>query len=424
MNSHLEKKKLFFIWKIGNKQNLILIVLQPNTGIFFSKSQLVFPQPPFHLISHFTIALNKVKGAVQLLSWNKCQREKSESTDPATGGGGDCAPWRPCRLSGGIIVLFIQVIVEGDDGADKFSELHKVSCDNVDATLPGSLGSDPLHHSWQGPGGMHKNTHTDTVRGRGKGGNKVTKDIERGRRRDDSWLAGLAQRGAHCDKRSLWRSMGCLQARHQLRGWHSEHLLDMFMWAKHQGRVLLLQMPRPAFCMTKFYELSPPHGCFLVLSSPALAACAAKRMDGILKDAYIKVTKRLVRMADSGVIKWIIHARKIDGLAAEAFHKLVTLRGSEIQTKLRVSRGEKTLLRRGDIERGRRRMRSIASGFWQLFKKNLNEVSVKCLGKPVETNMLLDLVKKCHNDSHMTVCVCARVCVNPCTWNFIGSCCG
>ncbi len=168
-------------------------------------------------------------------------------------------------------------------------------------------------------------------------GDKVTRDTEKDRRRNDSWLAGLTQRGARCDKRSLWRSMGCLQARHQLWGWHSKHLLDMFMWAMHQGRVLLLQMPRPAFCTAKFYELSPPHACFLVLPSPTLAASAAKRMDGILKGAYIKVTKRLVRTADSGVIKWIIHARKIDGFAAEAFNKLVTLRGSKIQTKLRVN---------------------------------------------------------------------------------------
>lgn len=40
-------------------------------------------------------------------------------------------------------------------------------------------------------------------------------------------------------------------------------------------------------------------------------------------------------------------------------------------------------------------MRSIAAGLWQLFKKkkkkeNLNEVSVKRLGIPVETNMPLD----------------------------------
>lgn len=52
-----------------------------------------------------------------------------------------------CRLSGGVIFIVVQVIVEGDDGADEFSQLHKVSCDNVDATLPGSLRSDPLHHA-------------------------------------------------------------------------------------------------------------------------------------------------------------------------------------------------------------------------------------------------------------------------------------
>lgn len=79
-------------------------------------------------------------------------------------------PDAPCGLSGGVIVLFIQVIVEGDDGADKFSELHKVSCDNVDAALPGSLGSDPLHHSWQGPEGMHENTHRDLHQGKERRG--------------------------------------------------------------------------------------------------------------------------------------------------------------------------------------------------------------------------------------------------------------
>lgn len=45
----------------------------------------------------------------------------------------------PCRLSGGVVFIVVQVIVEGDDGADEFSELHKVSCDNVDAALPWSL---------------------------------------------------------------------------------------------------------------------------------------------------------------------------------------------------------------------------------------------------------------------------------------------
>lgn len=56
------------------------------------------PSTPFcHLSSWFTIALNKVKEAVQLPSWNKCQREKSESTDqaPISSSGGCGAPWRP-----------------------------------------------------------------------------------------------------------------------------------------------------------------------------------------------------------------------------------------------------------------------------------------------------------------------------------------
>lgn len=135
-----------------------------------------------------------------------------------------------------------------------------------------------------------------------------------------------------------------LQARRQLRGWHSEHLLDMFMWAEHEGRVLLLQMPRPVLGVTNFYERFPPRVCFQVPPSPSLAACVAERMDGILNDAYIKVTKRLKRKADSGVIKWIIHARKIDGFAAEAFNKPVTLRGNELQTKLRVNQKENPAL--------------------------------------------------------------------------------
>lgn len=88
---------------------------------------------------------------MQLPSWNKCQREKSESADQTTGDGGDCAPRRPPPprrgLSGGVVVIIVEVIVEGDDGADELSELHKVSCDNVDAALPGSLRSDPLHHT-------------------------------------------------------------------------------------------------------------------------------------------------------------------------------------------------------------------------------------------------------------------------------------
>lgn len=57
-------------------------------------------------------------------------------------------PDAPRGLSGGIVVVFVvEVIVEGDDGADELSELHEVSRDDVDAALPGSLRSDPLHHA-------------------------------------------------------------------------------------------------------------------------------------------------------------------------------------------------------------------------------------------------------------------------------------
>ena len=58
-------------------------------------------------------------------------------------------PPAPLRrgFSGGVVFIVVEVIVEGDDGADELSELHKVSCDNVDAALSGSLRSDPLHHA-------------------------------------------------------------------------------------------------------------------------------------------------------------------------------------------------------------------------------------------------------------------------------------
>lgn len=53
-----------------------------------------------------------------------------------------------CGLSGRVIVVFIQVmVVETDDGADEFSELDEIRRDDVDAALPGSLWSDPLHHA-------------------------------------------------------------------------------------------------------------------------------------------------------------------------------------------------------------------------------------------------------------------------------------
>lgn len=87
---------------------------------------------------------------MRLPSWNKRQREKSESTDQSIGGGGDCAPRRgPSSggISGGVVLVVVQVIVEGDDGADEFSELHEVGCDDVDAALSRPLWSDPLHHA-------------------------------------------------------------------------------------------------------------------------------------------------------------------------------------------------------------------------------------------------------------------------------------
>lgn len=106
---------------------------------------------------------------------------------------------------------------------------------------------------------------------------------------------------------------------------------DMFTWAEQQRRA--------AFCIkikNKIYALSPRCLLSCYAESNAGSLCA-KRLDGILKDAYIKVTKRLVREADSGIIKWIIHARKIDAFAVDAFNKLGTLRGNETQTKLWVN---------------------------------------------------------------------------------------
>lgn len=141
---------------------------------------------------------------------------------------------------------------------------------------------------------------------------------------DDSWLTGLTQRRARCAKTSLWRSMGCLAVSflQLLCGCEKDtkHSLDTFMW---RGRASSLQMP--GFTWEKFLWFSSLHACPV----PQLADCAAKWRTGTFKNAYIKVAEHLVRMADSGIIKWIIHARKIDGFAAEAFNELVTLRKSE-----------------------------------------------------------------------------------------------
>lgn len=51
-------------------------------------------------------------------------------------------------ISGGVVLVVVQVIVEGDDGADELSQLHEVGRDDVDAALAGSLRPDPLHHAW------------------------------------------------------------------------------------------------------------------------------------------------------------------------------------------------------------------------------------------------------------------------------------
>lgn len=74
-------------------------------------------------------------------------------------------------------------------------------------------------------------------------------------------------------------------------------MLDMFMRAKQQGGV--------AFCILKkkSYEPSPPHCLLSCYAESNAGSLSAECLDGILKDAYIKVTKRLVREADSGIIK-------------------------------------------------------------------------------------------------------------------------
>lgn len=53
--------------------------------------------------------------------------------------------------SGGVLFLIIQVVVEGDNSADKFPQLHKIGRDDVYSTFPGSLRADPLHHGRKSP---------------------------------------------------------------------------------------------------------------------------------------------------------------------------------------------------------------------------------------------------------------------------------
>lgn len=91
----------------------------------------------------------------------------------------------------------------------------------------------------------------------------------------------------------------------------------------------------------------------------------------------------------------------------------MTLRGSEIQTKLRVIRKKKSsnITGKGRYRKREEKDEKHCLGFVAAVqkkkkeRKNLNEVSVKCLGIPVETNMPLDLVIKCHDDSHNCLCL-------------------
>lgn len=49
--------------------------------------------------------------------------------------------------SGSVFTLLIQIVIQGDDGADEVAQLHEVGRDDVDATLTWPLGADPLHHA-------------------------------------------------------------------------------------------------------------------------------------------------------------------------------------------------------------------------------------------------------------------------------------
>lgn len=60
-----------------------------------------------------------------------------------------------CGGSGGVLFLIIQVVVEGDNSADKFPQLHKISRDDVYSTFTRSLCTDPLHHARKSPEKTH-----------------------------------------------------------------------------------------------------------------------------------------------------------------------------------------------------------------------------------------------------------------------------
>lgn len=56
-----------------------------------------------------------------------------------------------CGGSGGVLFLIIQVVVEGDNSADKFPQLHEIGSDDVYSIFPGPLWADPLHHARKSP---------------------------------------------------------------------------------------------------------------------------------------------------------------------------------------------------------------------------------------------------------------------------------
>ena len=142
-------------------------------------------------------------------------------------------------------------------------------CDLIHCIMPGKALGGPTKKKKKK---THKHRHTRQGR---VGAIKVTKDRERNRKkRDDSW-----RRAVGCNKRSLWRSMGCLQARHQLWGWHLEHA----------GHVHESRAPEGGryYCAAK-YSTSR------LLPRPRLS-CSVEPSEANgrnLKDAWIKVTKK------------------------------------------------------------------------------------------------------------------------------------
>ena len=120
-------------------------------------------------------------------------------------------------------------------------------CDLIHCIIPGkALGG----HTQK----KKKKKKTHTRQGR-VGAIKVTKDRGRNRKkRDDSW-----RRAVGCNKRSQWRSMRCLQARHQLWGWHLERA----------GHVHESRAPEGG----RYYHTAKYSTCRLLPCTPACLLC-------------------------------------------------------------------------------------------------------------------------------------------------------